>query len=600
MKRALRLSVTGAVLLLVACSSPLARVDVAGIRGGGGRLTVAVGIWGARTVIPDFTTAIDSFAVLLTSHDGYAAKSATVEVPATSCTFDSVETGIWDITVNAEKNGSTVAAGSAAGQTIGSGATLTVIVPLTFSQSGGTGELSLAISFPASTEIDYVEGAIDAGAPMVPILSEAAGQLSGVFEQGGLAVGTHDLVLTFKRGGAAGTAASVFREAVNIWENVTSDMWIDPSGQPVAVRTYTAQEFKDASTSLADLWISNGVIGFVPTTTTYDAGVVTAEQLSMVATESISGQYIRYRAGTADWTELRSEVPSAAIPLEPGPNTIQVWVTAPDRVTSATYTIEIRRGFSVIYDGNSSISGAAPVDSSTYLPAQTAVVLGPGTLASTTYTFVGWNTAADGSGTEFAEGTSITIGNSAVTLFAEWQVAAPTFSPAGGTYDGARTVAISSATPAASIRYTLDGSDPTPVDGTLGSSVEITETSTMKAVAFEPGRHVSTISEASYLLTGGVTVTFTLNTPDFQTITFQAANISVARGDTLRLTTTNELLVGLSNWKWYVDDWLDPTQTSSSFAWDTTGTQPGQYIINVTVVYDGVEHSGSLKATVTY
>jgi hypothetical protein len=46
-------------------------------------------------------------------------------------------------------------------------------------------------------------------------------------------------------------------------------------------------------------------------------------------------------------------------------------------------------------------------------------------------------------------------------------VAAPSFSPGGGTYSTTQSVAISSTTSGASIRYTTDGSTPTSTTGTL-------------------------------------------------------------------------------------------------------------------------------------
>ena len=48
-------------------------------------------------------------------------------------------------------------------------------------------------------------------------------------------------------------------------------------------------------------------------------------------------------------------------------------------------------------------------------------------------------------------------------------VAAPTFSPAAGTYTSAQTVTISTTTSGASIRYTTDGSTPSETAGTLYS-----------------------------------------------------------------------------------------------------------------------------------
>ena len=52
-------------------------------------------------------------------------------------------------------------------------------------------------------------------------------------------------------------------------------------------------------------------------------------------------------------------------------------------------------------------------------------VLGKGNLVKTGYTFVGWNTQADGSGTDQAEGSTFTMGTANVTLYAQWR-ATPT------------------------------------------------------------------------------------------------------------------------------------------------------------------------------
>jgi uncharacterized repeat protein (TIGR02543 family) len=82
--------------------------------------------------------------------------------------------------------------------------------------------------------------------------------------------------------------------------------------------------------------------------------------------------------------------------------------------------------FSISYSGNGNTSGTAPVDANRYTSGAIATVLAAGTLARNGYTFAGWNTAANGSGTAFAAGMSITVTRSD-TLFAQW-TAAPTFS----------------------------------------------------------------------------------------------------------------------------------------------------------------------------
>jgi poly(beta-D-mannuronate) lyase len=83
------------------------------------------------------------------------------------------------------------------------------------------------------------------------------------------------------------------------------------------------------------------------------------------------------------------------------------------------------------------------------------------------------------------------------------QAAAPTFSPAGGTYAGTQTVTITSATSGVSIRYTTDGSTPSETAGTLylTSPVAISSTTTLKAIAYETGFTDSTVSSATYTIT---------------------------------------------------------------------------------------------------
>lgn len=79
--------------------------------------------------------------------------------------------------------------------------------------------------------------------------------------------------------------------------------------------------------------------------------------------------------------------------------------------------------FTVTYDGNGKTSGSVPVDaSSPYAPSSTVTVkANTGDLARTGCTFAGWNTAADGSGTNYAASGSATFTISAnTTLYAKW------------------------------------------------------------------------------------------------------------------------------------------------------------------------------------
>ncbi len=77
--------------------------------------------------------------------------------------------------------------------------------------------------------------------------------------------------------------------------------------------------------------------------------------------------------------------------------------------------------YTITYNSNGATSGSAPSDSSTYLQGDTVTVQGnTGSLIRTGYTFSGWNTAADGSGSSYSEGATFTMGAANVTLYAKW------------------------------------------------------------------------------------------------------------------------------------------------------------------------------------
>jgi len=78
--------------------------------------------------------------------------------------------------------------------------------------------------------------------------------------------------------------------------------------------------------------------------------------------------------------------------------------------------------YHVTYDGNGATNGTVPTDANDYESGQTVTVLdNTGSLARAGYNFGGWNTQADGSGTDYAPGATFAIsGNTA--LYAKWEV----------------------------------------------------------------------------------------------------------------------------------------------------------------------------------
>jgi uncharacterized repeat protein (TIGR02543 family) len=75
----------------------------------------------------------------------------------------------------------------------------------------------------------------------------------------------------------------------------------------------------------------------------------------------------------------------------------------------------------ITYDNNGKTGGLAPVDSNKYAPGDSLVVLGnPGELVKNGYSFAGWNTKADGTGTNYNTGTKFVMPSNSVTFFAKW------------------------------------------------------------------------------------------------------------------------------------------------------------------------------------
>ena len=87
--------------------------------------------------------------------------------------------------------------------------------------------------------------------------------------------------------------------------------------------------------------------------------------------------------------------------------------------------------YSVTYDANGGTGSVPTSQSGQYL---TSVTAATNALTRTGWSFVGWNTAANATGTQYAPGGSVVLGASNITMYAEWErnVNALIFDPLGG------------------------------------------------------------------------------------------------------------------------------------------------------------------------
>lgn len=78
--------------------------------------------------------------------------------------------------------------------------------------------------------------------------------------------------------------------------------------------------------------------------------------------------------------------------------------------------------YTVTYEANGADSGTAPEAQTKSETVDLTIATNSGNLARTGYAFLGWNTADDGSGTDYAEGATYTT-DADVTLYASWEIA---------------------------------------------------------------------------------------------------------------------------------------------------------------------------------
>jgi len=77
--------------------------------------------------------------------------------------------------------------------------------------------------------------------------------------------------------------------------------------------------------------------------------------------------------------------------------------------------------YSITYDPNGATGGNVPVDNNTYINGAIFIVKGnTGGLVRSGDVFTGWNTKADGSGTNYSSGASLEMGLSNITFYAVW------------------------------------------------------------------------------------------------------------------------------------------------------------------------------------
>jgi LysM repeat protein len=128
-------------------------------------------------------------------------------------------------------------------------------------------------------------------------------------------------------------------------------------------------------------------------------------------------------------------------------------------------------------------------------------------------------------------------------------VAAPTFSPAAGTYGTPQSVTVSDSTSGASIYYTTNGTTPTTSSTPYSGPITVSATETIEAIAVETGYTNSAVATAAY------TIAPVLPTPTFSPA---AGTYTTAQSVTISDTTSGTTI-------YYTTNGSTPTTSSTKY-----------------------------------
>lgn len=160
--------------------------------------------------------------------------------------------------------------------------------------------------------------------------------------------------------------------------------------------------------------------------------------------------------------------------------------------------------------------------------------------------------------------------------------AAPTFSPAPGTYPNAQTVTLADATSGAQIFYTTNGSAPTSSSTLYSGPISVGATETIQAVALASGGSLSPVASAAYAITQSSTTpvinpgTGTYNSAQTVTISDDYSNAVI----------------------YYTTNGTTPTTSSTKYSGPVTVT--ANSTIEAIATVSGMPTSSTAAATYTF
>lgn len=165
-------------------------------------------------------------------------------------------------------------------------------------------------------------------------------------------------------------------------------------------------------------------------------------------------------------------------------------------------------------------------------------------------------------------------------------VATPTFSVPAGNYTETQNVEISCATDGATIRYTLDETDPTEESAEYVAAIEISQPTTIKAKAFKQDCIASAVAEAFYNVVTTPTIIVDAETLNFsstnETKTLNVSSLNLTSDITV--TVTDNFTVDAATLTMNTDATLTVTFTGDEVTTGTLTLTSGETVATVALV----------------
>ncbi|MEI6311151.1 MAG: InlB B-repeat-containing protein [Bacteroidota bacterium] len=237
-----------------------------------------------------------------------------------------------------------------------------------------------------------------------------------------LTVTNSTFTVTFDGNGS--TSGSMSNQTASVATNLTANAFARTgysfagwntlaNGTGTAYANSASYPFTANTTLYAQWTANNNIITFDGNGST--GGSTATQTIATAATASLTANgYTRTGYTFAGWNTLANGTGTAYA------NTASYTMGTANVTLYAQWTIN---SYTVTFDGNSPSSGSPSIASVSGNYNTNVTLATAGTLVKTGFTFGGWNTAADGSGTTYASGLTTYTITSNITLYAVWTVA---------------------------------------------------------------------------------------------------------------------------------------------------------------------------------